>query len=114
MLKSKGWHAEDFDRFEFVSDFEVNGLQNHYHNFGMGVPLIAVRGAHEEMDPAEQFYPPDLSFPLTAFLRLESASESAGGQVARHQRPRRFPGRRPAARRCTRYSSFSIRWKTPA
>lgn len=82
VLKSKGWHAEDFDRFEFVSDFEVNGLRNHYHNFGMGVPLIAVRKHHEEMDPREQFYPPDLSFPLTAFLRLESESQPAGGQVA--------------------------------
>lgn len=78
VLQSKGWHVEDFDRFEFVSDFEVHGLRNHYHNFGLGVPLIAVRKHHENMDPREQFYPPDLSFPVTAFLRLEAESDRGG------------------------------------
>ena len=57
VLKSKGWHAEDFDHVEFVSDFEVHGLRNHYHNFGLGVPLIAVRRHHEDMDPREQYLP---------------------------------------------------------
>jgi pimeloyl-ACP methyl ester carboxylesterase len=75
VLHSKGWHPEDFDHVEFVSDFEVHGLRNHYHNFGLGVPLIAVRRHHEDQDPREQFYPPDLSFPVTAFLRLESEAE---------------------------------------
>jgi pimeloyl-ACP methyl ester carboxylesterase len=75
VLKSKGWHAEDFDRVEFVSDYEVHGLRNHYHNFGLGVPLIAVRKHHEDMDPREQFYPPDLSFAVTAFMRLETEAE---------------------------------------
>jgi pimeloyl-ACP methyl ester carboxylesterase len=70
-LKSSGWHADDFDHVEFVSDYEVHGLRNHYHNFGLGVPLIAVRKHHEGMDPAEQYYPPDLSFPVTAFLRID-------------------------------------------
>jgi pimeloyl-ACP methyl ester carboxylesterase len=96
VLKSKGWHAEDFDRFEFVSDFEVNGLRNHYHNFGMGVPLVAVRKHHEEMDPREQFYPPDLSFPLTAFLRLEPESDSAGGQVTPTSTAAQTPTAQPA------------------
>jgi pimeloyl-ACP methyl ester carboxylesterase len=73
-LRSKGWHAEDFDHVEFVSDYEVHGLRNHYHNFGLGVPLIAVRRHHEAADPAEQFYPPDLSFAVTAFLRIDAAS----------------------------------------
>ena len=71
VLESKGWHAEDLDHVEFVSDYEVHGLRNHYHNFGLGVPLIAVRRHHEDADPREQYYPPDLSFPVTAFLRLE-------------------------------------------
>ena len=71
VLKSDDWHAEDFDHFEFVSDYEVHGLKNHYHNFGLGVPLIAVRSMHEEMDSHEQYYPEDLSFPVTAFLRVK-------------------------------------------
>jgi len=70
-LKSEGWHDEDFDRFEFVTDYEVHGLRNHYHNFGLGVPLIAVRRKHQEMEPQEEFYPADLSFPVTAFLRVK-------------------------------------------
>jgi pimeloyl-ACP methyl ester carboxylesterase len=73
-LKSKGWHEADFDRVEFVSDYEVHGLRNHYHNFGLGVPLIAIRSHHEGADAAEQFYPPDLSFAVTAFLRIDANS----------------------------------------
>jgi pimeloyl-ACP methyl ester carboxylesterase len=73
-LKSKGWHEADFDRVEFVSDYEVHGLRNHYHNFGLGVPLIAIRRHHEDADAAEQFYPPDLSFAVTAFLRIDARS----------------------------------------
>lgn len=56
----------------------MHGLRNHYHNFGLGVPLIAVRRKHEGEDPREEYYPEDLSFPVTAFLRvnLEAANES--------------------------------------
>ena len=70
-FNSEGWHAEDIDHFEFVSDFEIHGLRNHYHNFGLGVPLIAVRGNHAGEDPREEYYPEDLSFPVTAFLRFD-------------------------------------------
>lgn len=80
-LKSKGWHAADFDRVEFVSDYEVNGLRNHYHNFGLGVPLIAVRKPHENPEPAEQFYPPDLSFAVTAFLRVDPMFAKQSAEV---------------------------------
>jgi hypothetical protein len=64
------WHAEDFERFEFVSDFQVAGLMNQHQSFGLGVPLIAVRKSHPEQDPSERYYPPGLSFPVTAFLRV--------------------------------------------
>lgn len=71
-VKSDVWHKEDFREFKFVSDYEVNGLRNHYHNYGLGVPLIAVRSKHEEMEPGEEFYPEELSFPITAFLRVSN------------------------------------------
>lgn len=77
-LISPGWHEEDIDHFEFVSDYEVHGLRNHYHNFGLGVPLIAVRNCHPGMGPQEEFYPRDLSFPLTAFLRVRLESPQPG------------------------------------
>ncbi len=73
-LKSDDWHEDDFDHFEFVSDYEVHGLTNHYHQYGLGVPLIAVRRKHKDTTPREEFYPEDLSFPVTAFLRVKSDS----------------------------------------
>jgi len=69
-LKGNSWHEDDFDHFEFVSDYEVHGLTNHYHKYGLGVPLIAVRSKHASMEPQEEFYPEELSFPVTAFLRV--------------------------------------------
>lgn len=73
-LHSTGWHAEDVSRFEFVSDFRVNGLRNHYHTYGLGVPLIAIRKPHTGANAAEQYYPSQLCFPLTAFLRVDESS----------------------------------------
>ena len=70
VLYSNGWHDEDFDRFEFVSDYRVAGLRNHYHTYGLGVPLIAMRRPHDDPDPAEEFYPSQLCFPVTALLRI--------------------------------------------
>ncbi len=73
-MHSTGWHSEDIDRLEFVSDYQIKGLQNHYHSYGLGVPLIAVRRGHPGHDAAEHFYPTNVCFPVTAFLRVESPS----------------------------------------
>lgn len=81
LMRSEGWHAEDIDHVEFVSDFQIEGLRNHYHNYGLGVPLIAIRKSHGEVDPAEQFYPQNLSFPLTAFLRVSSLDDDGQGRA---------------------------------
>jgi pimeloyl-ACP methyl ester carboxylesterase len=89
VLHSTGWHAEDVDRFEFVSDYQVKGLANHYHSYGLGVPLIAVRKsdeAHEAAAPAERFYPPNVCFPVTAFLRVTEAGTSGWGFAAGEKR----------------------------
>jgi len=83
VLRHSGWHQDEFDRFEFASDYEVNGLRNHYHTYGLGVPLIAVRKQHENQDPTEKYYPPQLSFPVTAFLRLEPIVNSHDTQPER-------------------------------
>ena len=45
------WRPEDFERFEFVSDYEIKGLKNHYQTHGLGVPLIAVRRSYKD-EPA--------------------------------------------------------------
>lgn len=87
-LHSRHWHDEDLDHLEFVSDFQVHGLRNHYHRFGLGVPLVAVRRHHEDADPREQFYPPDLSFPLTAFLRISQDQPQGPPSSGRSERLR--------------------------
>jgi pimeloyl-ACP methyl ester carboxylesterase len=76
------WQAADFERLEFVSDFEVNGLRNRHHTFGLGVPLVAVRRQRDPNQPAEAFYPPGLSFATTAFLRVHSSPQ--GAERVRH------------------------------
>jgi pimeloyl-ACP methyl ester carboxylesterase len=85
VMHSAGWHNDDFDHFEFVNDYQVQGLRNHYHNYGLGVPLIAVRRPHGGEDPAEKYYPPNLSFPLTAFLRVSGAGGVGEGRAGSKQ-----------------------------
>lgn len=75
-LQSSGWHAEDIDRLEFVSDYKIQGLQNHYQTYGLGVPLIAVRRGHPGHGVEEHFYPENVCFPITAFLRVERPSDA--------------------------------------
>jgi hypothetical protein len=70
VARNARWQADDFERFEFVSDYEVAGLVNQYQTYGLGVPLIAVRKPHDADEPGEKYYPPGLSFPVTAFLRV--------------------------------------------
>ena len=77
------WKAEDIDRLEFVSDYQLKGLKNHHHSFGLGVPLIAVRRPGPPDDPVEKYYPPEMSFPLTAFLRFLPAGADQLGRAGR-------------------------------
>lgn len=69
-MQNPAWRAGEFERFEFCSDYEVAGLTNQYHGYGLGVPLVAVRRRENEADPNAQFYPPGLAVPMTAFVRL--------------------------------------------
>lgn len=77
------WHEDDFERLEFVSDYEIENLSSRHHSYGLGVPLIAVRHPHDDEAPAEKFYPPGLSFAVTAFLRVAPRME--GHQEGPHQ-----------------------------
>ncbi|MCA9178371.1 MAG: alpha/beta fold hydrolase [Planctomycetales bacterium] len=69
------WHDDEFERFEFVSDFEIKGLNNRHHSYGLGVPMIAVRRRHVNEASYEEHYPPGLSFAVTAFLRLRPGQQ---------------------------------------
>jgi len=85
-LRAGPWCEEDFERFEFVSDYEIQGLRNHYHTYGLGVPLIAVRQNYPGEPAAARYYPPNLSFPVTAFMRPLPGGDpdSGGGDALRH------------------------------
>lgn len=102
-MHSSGWHADDIDHLEFVSDYQIQGLQNHYHTYGLGVPLIAVRKGHPGQDPVERYYPPNVCFPITAFLRVETPADAQQPRVAdtrnagRGGRGATWWGQRPAA-----------------
>jgi pimeloyl-ACP methyl ester carboxylesterase len=73
------WRSSDFDRFEFCSTFEVEGLPNPNVTYGLGVPLVAVRKRSDNATGDEKFYPNGLSFAVTALLRVvdEEASPHA-------------------------------------
>ena len=75
------WHEDDFDRFEFVSNYQVQGLANTYHTYGLGVPLIGIRKRHKGESASEQFYPEGLTFPVTALLRVHPERKAEGGSA---------------------------------
>ena len=76
---------EEFERFEFVSDYEVTGLKNQYRTHGLGVPLIAIRRCGKDDSAAAKYYPPDISFPVTAFLRPVDDLDPTTGAAGRHK-----------------------------
>jgi len=77
------WHPDDFERLEFVSNYETQGLSTRHLTYGLGVPLIAVRHEHSDADAAEQYYPPGLSFATTAFLRVLPQDQRGSNRVRR-------------------------------
>jgi hypothetical protein len=85
VLEGSRWQPNDFARFEFVSDYEVTGLKNHYLTHGLGVPLIAVRSSYQGEPIGAKYYPKDLSFPVTAFLRPLSNNNAQGNGDLSHK-----------------------------
>ena len=75
------WKDQQFERFELVNDFRTTGLQNQYHTYGLGVPLIAIRKQQAINSPMEKYYPPELTFPMTAFCHFAAESADVDGQV---------------------------------
>ena len=56
----------------------MKGLKNHYQTHGLGVPLIVVRRSYKGEPEAARYYPPGLSFPVTAFLRPGTCTQGRG------------------------------------
>jgi len=71
VLEHSPWSPADVHKLLLASDFEVTGLNKDLYQYGLGVPLIAVRETETkkgERSPRERFYPAEMAFPLTAFL----------------------------------------------
>ena len=71
VLKDSPWNPADVHKILLASDFEVSGINRDLSQYGLGVPLIAVRETEikkGERPPQERFYPAEMAFPLTAFL----------------------------------------------
>ena len=100
------WKAEDFERFEFASDYEVTGLANLDVTHGLGVPLIAVRRPGTAPPEVEKYYAKGLSFPMTALLRPVS-TESTG--AAPHRIGSTFTTRSKSAIRT--WPDIRCRWR---
>ena len=71
-LGNSPWLPEDVDQVIMASAFEVSGLPTLNYQYGLGVPLIAVRKSDKQAEGVERFYPPEMAFPLTAFIRPPS------------------------------------------
>lgn len=86
VLRDSPWKAADVHQIILASDYEITGLNTPVYRYGVGVPLIGVRTTEvkkgEALAPTERFYPPEMAFPLTAFLvpnsRLRGPAGAAG------------------------------------
>ena len=72
VLRDSPWGPDDIDQIILASAFDVSGLPVINYQYGLGVPLIAVRRSDKNAEGAERFYPPEMAFPLTAFINPPS------------------------------------------
>ncbi len=74
------WSDEEFGALQFADDYKVEGLRNQHRTYGLGVPLIATRAGARK----PSYYPPEASFPVTAFFRFEGGlADLACGRAGR-------------------------------
>lgn len=77
------WRPDEFERYEFVSDYEIQKLRNRHTTYGLGVPLIAVRRTPEGADDREKYYAKGLSYSVTALMRcVEPIDGTRAGESA--------------------------------
>lgn len=76
-LQNTPWKPADIDQLHLASDFVVSGMSAKTYQYGLGVPLIAVRQTEANDQGAERFYPPEMAFPLTAYLVPNSRLKDA-------------------------------------
>jgi hypothetical protein len=68
LLRDSPWNPDDVDQIILASAFDVTGLPTLNYQYGLGVPLIAVKRSEKNAEGAKRFYPHEMAFPLTAFV----------------------------------------------
>jgi pimeloyl-ACP methyl ester carboxylesterase len=79
------WQPDEFDRYEFVSDYNIKTLRNRHTTFGLGVPLVAVRKPRGPNDAREKYYPEGLSYAVTALLRCSTGPDLPDGYASHNE-----------------------------
>ena len=72
------WKPDEFDHYEFVSDYAIETLRNRHTTYGLGVPLIAVRKDAEKENAQEQYYAEGISYSVTALMRCLEVPDDEG------------------------------------
>ncbi len=80
-LTNSPWTPKDVDQIILATDFKVTGLDTRNYQYGLGVPLIGIHKVAEPGKGAARFYPPEMAFPLTAFLRPNSRLRDAAAPI---------------------------------
>lgn len=75
------WKPDEFDHYEFVSDYEIQVLRNRHTTYGLGVPLIAVRRPPNDDDEREKYYAKGLSYAVTAMMRCVRPERGRAGEA---------------------------------
>ncbi|MEC9095644.1 MAG: alpha/beta hydrolase, partial [Planctomycetota bacterium] len=60
----------NISELRFVSDFRIQKLLRHHRTFGLGVPMIGVFNGSKTTPAVEQYYPPGMCLPMSAFIKV--------------------------------------------
>jgi pimeloyl-ACP methyl ester carboxylesterase len=94
------WRPEEFGPLLFCTDYQVSGLPNQYHSYGLGVPLMCERPATAPT-LVNAAFPRELYFPVTAFLRFD-------GRIATVPSPARLEFYNPLADQTVRVERNNV------
>lgn len=87
---SSPWPRQEIGEMIFASDYELTGVETQTRQYGVGVPMIALRKKPDVQDnPAaeavERFLPSEAAFPLTAFMHPKSRLDAAATKNAEEE-----------------------------
>jgi pimeloyl-ACP methyl ester carboxylesterase len=84
LLGDSPWGPEDIDQIMLASAFDVSGLPSINYQYGLGVPLIALKRSDKNAEGVKRYYAPEMAFPLTAFVTPVSKLRNDPNPPANH------------------------------